>query len=40
MIIVDAPGREVVDSILAADPYFATDGVDVVQIREWNTFLE
>jgi uncharacterized protein YciI len=40
MIIMDAPGREIVDSILAADPYFATNGVDIVQIREWNTFLE
>jgi hypothetical protein len=39
MIIMDAPDRTTIDSILAADPYFATAGVDVVQIREWHPFL-
>jgi uncharacterized protein YciI len=40
MIIIDAPDREIVDSIIAADPYFTIDGVNVVQIREWNPFLQ
>ncbi len=40
VIIIDAPDRESVDAILAADPYFATAGVDVVQIRQWTPFLD
>ena len=40
MIIMDAPDRASIDAILAADPYFATAGVGVVRIREWNPFLE
>jgi uncharacterized protein YciI len=39
IIVMDAPDRGTVDSILAADPYFATAGVTVVQIREWHPFL-
>jgi uncharacterized protein len=39
MIIMDAPDRRTVDSILAADPYFTTAGVTVVHIREWHPFV-
>jgi uncharacterized protein YciI len=39
MIIMEAPDRGTVDSILAADPYFGTAGVTVVGIREWHPFL-
>ena len=38
-IIADLPDREAVDSLLAADPYFTTPGVDVVRVQEWNPFL-
>ncbi|WP_328474819.1 YciI family protein [Actinoplanes sp. NBC_00393] len=40
VIVVEAPDRKAVDSLIAADPYFATAGVDVVQIREWEPFLQ
>jgi uncharacterized protein YciI len=40
VIIAEAPDRKAVDSLIAADPYFATAGVDVVQIREWDPFLQ
>jgi uncharacterized protein YciI len=40
VIIVAAPDLKAVDSLIAADPYFATAGVDIVQIREWNPFLQ
>jgi uncharacterized protein YciI len=39
VIVVDAPERATVDAILAADPYLATPGVDVVRVREWHPFL-
>jgi uncharacterized protein YciI len=40
VIIVAAADRTAVDSLIAADPYFATAGVDVVQVREWDPFLQ
>ncbi|RKN48296.1 YciI family protein [Micromonospora endolithica] len=39
VIVLDAPDRETVDAILAADPYFATTGVDVDAVRQWHPFL-
>ncbi|GIM97651.1 YciI family protein [Paractinoplanes toevensis] len=40
MIIVDAPDRETVDALIAADPYFTTPGVTVARIRQWQPFLQ
>lgn len=40
VIVAEVPDRKAVDSLIAADPYFATVGVDVVQIREWDPFLQ
>jgi uncharacterized protein YciI len=40
MIIVDAPDRQAVDALIAADPYFTTPGVTVAQIRHWQPFLQ
>ncbi|MFG1674949.1 YciI family protein [Micromonospora sp. NPDC049282] len=40
VIVVDAPDRAAVEAILAADPYFATPGVSIEQIRDWRPFLE
>ncbi|PZV99121.1 hypothetical protein SAMN05443287_102357 [Micromonospora phaseoli] len=39
LIIVDLPDRRDVDGFLDADPYFTTEGVTVVQVREWAPFL-
>lgn len=39
VIVVDAPDRAAVDSLIAADPYFATSGVETTQVREWRPFL-
>jgi uncharacterized protein YciI len=39
VIIVDVPDRAAVDALIAADPYFAVTGVEVVQIRQWEPFL-
>jgi uncharacterized protein YciI len=34
-LLVFACGRSSVDTMLADDPYYATDGVRVVGLREW-----
>lgn len=39
VIVVDVGDRTALDEILAADPYFATDGVTVTGIREWSPFI-
>jgi uncharacterized protein YciI len=40
MIIVEASDRKALEVLVAADPYFATPGVTVTQIREWHPFLQ
>ncbi|MEV6851394.1 YciI family protein [Actinoplanes sp. NPDC051411] len=40
IIIVDVPDRPAVDAIITDDPYFTTDGVTVVDVREWHPFLD
>jgi uncharacterized protein YciI len=40
MIIIDAPDRQDVDALIAADPYFSTPGVTVARIRSWTPFLQ
>jgi uncharacterized protein YciI len=39
LIIMDAPDRETVEAVLAADPYLATPGVELLHIRQWHPFL-
>lgn len=39
VIIVEADDRATVDRLLADDPYYATDGVTVTNIREWRPFI-
>jgi uncharacterized protein YciI len=39
IIIVDAPDRQAVETLIAADPYFTTPGVTIAQIRNWQPFL-
>lgn len=39
MIIVDVPDRRTLDELIADDPYFATPGVNVRHIRQWQPFL-
>ena len=39
VIIVDAETRAEVDRLLANDPYYATSGVTVTDIREWHPFI-
>ena len=38
VIVVDLPDRTAVESFLTADPYFATPGVSVARIRQWQPF--
>ncbi|MEU8301173.1 YciI family protein [Micromonospora sp. NPDC048909] len=40
MIVIDAPDRQSVDALIAADPYFTTPGVTIAQIRNWHPFLQ
>ncbi|SCG45898.1 YciI family protein [Micromonospora inositola] len=39
VLVFDVPDRPELDRLLAADPYFTTRGVEIVQIREWAPFL-
>jgi uncharacterized protein YciI len=39
LIVVDVPDRTALDAVLAADPYFSTEGVAVTGVREWRPFL-
>jgi uncharacterized protein YciI len=39
VLIVDLGTRDEVDDLLADDPYYATDGVTVADIREWRPFI-
>jgi uncharacterized protein YciI len=39
LIVFDAADRDVVDRLIAADPYFGTPGVTVEKIRQWEPFL-
>lgn len=39
VIILDLPDRPAVDALVAADPYFATIGTSVRQLRDWRPFL-
>ncbi|MBU2664468.1 hypothetical protein KOI35_13275 [Actinoplanes bogorensis] len=39
LIVLDVAGRDELDALLAADPYFATPGVTVVRTQEWAPFL-
>jgi uncharacterized protein YciI len=40
MIVVDVSDRQALEAFIAADPYFATPGVTVTQIRDWHPFLQ
>lgn len=40
VIVLDVPDRRAVDAFIAADPYFATPGVTVARIRNWQPFLQ
>ena len=35
-LILYVPDSPALDAVLAADPYFTTDGVQVAHVREWN----
>ncbi|GLY97536.1 YciI family protein [Actinoplanes sp. NBRC 103695] len=39
LIVLDAPDRETVDDVIAADPYFRTEGVTIAAVREWSPIL-
>ena len=39
VIVFDVPDRSALDALLAADPYFAVEGVRVARILEWRPFL-
>lgn len=39
VIVVDVESRAAVDDLLADDPYYATNGVTITDIREWRPFI-
>jgi len=39
MVIFDVPDRRTLDELIAADPYYATPGVDRPTVHEWEPFL-
>ena len=39
LVIIDAPDRQTVEKLLAADPYYTTAGVTLVSLSEWSPFL-
>jgi len=39
LIVFDVPDKATLDTLLAADPYFTTSGVEVTAKREWRPFL-
>lgn len=39
MIVVDVAELDEVERLIAADPYFSTQGVRVERVREWKPFL-
>jgi uncharacterized protein YciI len=36
LLVFAVGGREALDAILAADPYYSAPGVTVTSVREWN----
>ncbi|WP_433059916.1 YciI family protein [Dactylosporangium sp. CS-033363] len=36
VLLLNVPDRAAADAIIAADPYYTTDGVTIHQLREWN----
>ncbi|MEV0224781.1 YciI family protein [Streptomyces sp. NPDC050704] len=40
VLVFDVPDRASLDELLADDPYFATAGVTVAQVREWQPIVK
>ena len=40
VIVFDVPDRAALDGLIAEDPYFATDGVIVSEVKEWSPFIQ
>ena len=36
LVVLDVPDRAAVDAIIADDPYYSVDGVELVSVREWS----
>jgi uncharacterized protein len=36
LILLDVPDLAAVDAVVADDPYYSVDGVEVVSVREWS----
>jgi uncharacterized protein YciI len=36
LILLDVPDQAAADVIVADDPYYSVDGVEVVSVREWS----
>ncbi|MFE9632479.1 YciI family protein [Streptomyces sp. NPDC006463] len=39
VLVFDVPDRPALDELIAADPYFRTEGVTLRQSREWQPFI-
>ena len=36
MVVFDVDDRAAAEAVIAADPYYAVDGVEIVNVREWS----
>ena len=36
LILLDVPDQAAADAVVADDPYYSADGVQVVSVREWS----
>ncbi len=36
LILLDVPDQAAADAVIADDPYYSVDGVEVVSVREWS----
>ncbi len=36
LILLDVPDQAAADAVVAEDPYYSVDGVEVVSVREWS----
>ncbi|MEV4656589.1 YciI family protein [Micromonospora sp. NPDC049301] len=39
LIVLDVAGRDQVEEVMSADPYFTTEGVVVRRVERWQPFL-
>jgi uncharacterized protein len=36
LVVLDVPDRAAAESVVAQDPYYSVEGVEIVSLREWS----